>query len=156
MKRYLTRGGVYSNMNTENKLTDAQYNLIVALDDTSEHIAWEFNGFTHYGPGTEGSAYIENIDGRCSFIQNLKSLADEPEIDFITYSNGSYHVKVGKMKLLIQNNNGYTVKLDNVRDYVTGIEYKRVGVNKRLNQLVLQRLKSRGYLNDSVVTSINN
>jgi hypothetical protein len=144
-------------MNTENKLTDAQYNLIVALDDTSEHIAWEFNAeIVNSGPGTEGSAYIENIDGRCSFIQNLKSLADEPEIDFITYSNESYHVKIGKMKLLIQNTNGYTVKLDNVRDYVTGIEYKRVDVNKRLNQLVLQGLKSRGYLNDSVVTSINN
>lgn len=134
------------------KLTDAQYNLIVALDDTAEHVSWEFDENNYIGTSTAGFAHIGSIDGRCSFIQNVKSLSSIPEVDCVSESRNAYNIEVGNLELSIMNlSDGYRVSVSNVRNYVSGPNYQRLDVQERLHRLVLNRLKSRGYLTDARV-----
>lgn len=139
------------------ELTDSQYDLIVALDDTAEHVSWEFDASNYQGPSTLGFAHIGDIDGRCSFIQNIKSLSSIPEVDCVSESRNAYTVEVGALELSIMDlSSGYRVSVSNVKDYISGPEYQRLDVQERLNELVLHRLQSRGYLRDSrVITRID-
>lgn len=150
MIKYLMPHRVRKNMRT--KLTDPQYNLIVALDDTSEHVSWEFESDEYNGPSTLGFAHIDNVDGRCSFIRNIKSMSALSRVDWITESNNRYMIEIGGLNLSVRNSNsGYRISIDNVKDYVVGPEYQRLDVQERLHNLVLHRLQIHGYLKDARV-----
>lgn len=135
-----------------NKLTDAQYNIITALDDTAEHVAWEFNADNYEETFKSGSVYIGNIDGRCSFIQNINTLSSISEVKEISESSEGYKIKIGKLKLSIKNlKSGYEFSIVNITDYVPRQKSQQLDVQKRLHSLVLNRLKYNGYLEDAYI-----
>lgn len=134
-------------------MTDAQTDLFETLDDVAEHVAWEFDPDEYTGISTIGFAHIGNIDGRSSFVQRVKSLADSDQ-PIVQENRRGYHIDAGGLGLMLnQGTDGYRLSISNVSDFRSGPEHQRLDVRERLHRLALNRLKQNGYLNDAVVYS---
>lgn len=132
----------------QSRLTDAQQELVSTLDDVAEHVAWEFDPEEYEGFSTCGFASIKNIDGRGSFVQRVKSLAesDHPAVTE-RERRSDYVISVGgaSLRLSPERDSGYRLSLTNVSDFRSGPEYQRLDVRRRLHELVLGRLQYNGY-----------
>jgi hypothetical protein len=127
-------------------LTEAQSDLIAALDDVSEHVAWEFDESEYRGISTCGFAHI-HFSGNSSLYRRLQSLAgsDHPDVEFD--QRNDIVAQVGGLELTVMesHDSGYRLSIRNVKDYISGPEYQRLDVRKRLHSLVLERLRYNGY-----------
>lgn len=144
------------------QLTDPQHNMLGTLDDVAEHVAHEYDPDEYRGISTIGFAKIESIDGRSSFVQRAKSLADNPNVTGVQRdqrmpaSNGRVapiQISVGRptLRLAPLHDSGYTLSITNVSDFQSGPEHQRLDVQERLHELVLQRLRYHGYCDDARV-----
>lgn len=128
------------------ELTEAQSDLIATLDDVAEHVAWEFDESEYQGFGTCGFAHIQ-ISGNSSLYRRLRSLAGSEHSMVEFDQREDIQVSVGGLELTVMENHdsGYRLSVRNVKDYISGPEYQRLDVRKRLHSLVLQRLRYNGY-----------
>jgi hypothetical protein len=140
-------------------LTDAQHEMLVVLDDASEHVSWEFHEDCYQGFSTCGFAHIGNIDGRGSFVQRVRSLARERECVHIDeeyrHSGDQYKIDVGGLEASLRpaHDSGYRLSISNVKDYIGGPEFQRMDVRERLHTLLLEKLQENGYLENARVKS---
>lgn len=147
----------------QSQLTDAQEQLIGDLDDVAEHVAWEFEPVPPESYGTCGFAHIGNIDGRSSFVQRAKSLADDDRIDTVTRDRRNpvsgrvapVRFEIGGLELRLApaHDSGYRLSISNVQDFQSGPAFQLMDVREELHSLVLQRLQKHGYLTDAYVSS---
>ena len=137
--------------------TEAQEKLVTALDDTSEHVHWEFDKDEYKGNGEKGSAEISDISGRKSFVRSVKTTAKNDNISYVIEDGDGYKITVGGVELrLSKDQHGYCLSVSNTRDIVGGIEYRRLDVQERIHLLALQRLRMHGYLLDARLQSQKN
>lgn len=138
-------------------LTDAQHRLVGALDDGAEHVAWEFDPDEWRGVSTCGFAHIHIPDGRCSFVQTLRGLADDPEFDWITSAEhrSGHSVEIGCLELTCNpasTKGGYRLSITNTRELCHGPSFQRMDVQQHLHELLLNRLQlEHDYLPDASV-----
>lgn len=142
------------------RLTDAQHEMVGDLDDVAEHVAWEFDADEYQGMSTCGMASITNIDGRSSFVRRVKSLATSDAVDWIRNAGrpdvDKYVIEIGSLDLLLTHSEYhgcYRLSLTNIGEIMGGPEMQRMDVQERLHDLVLERLRYRGYLDDARRTS---
>lgn len=132
----------------QRQLTDAQEQMITDLDDVAEHVAYEFDPDEYRGISTIGFAHIK-VDGRCSFVQRVKSLA-ESNHGMVRQNRRGYHIDVGGLGLMLSDGtDGYRLSVSNVSEIMGGPEHQRMDVRERLHDLVLERLRSHGYLENA-------
>jgi hypothetical protein len=140
-------------------LTDAQHEMLVALDEAAEHIAWEFDADEYEGFSTCGFAHIGNIDGRSSFVQRIRSLAREHECVHVEeknkHSGNEFKIDVGGLEAVLQPSydSGYQLSITNIGQYIDGPEYQRMDVRERLNGLLRCGFERNGYLTEARVKS---
>lgn len=134
--------------------TDAQSEFVGDLDDVAEHVAWEYNSDKYEGPGTCGFAHIGNIDGRSAFVKRVKSVADSGH-EGIQETRRGYTISISGLDLGLTKNHdsGYRLSINNVSDFQPGPSFQRIDVRERLHQLVLERLRKHGYVQDARVKS---
>lgn len=146
----------------QSQLTDAQKQLIMDLDDVAEHVGFEFEPRDPESFGTCGFAHIANVDGRSSFVQRAKSLADETSVTIVSRDSRVVSGRVAPVKidypglelrLAPAHDGGYRLSINNVRDFQSGPAFQRMDVREELHRLVLQRLQKHGYLTDAYVSS---
>lgn len=140
------------------ELTDTEHDMVAALDDTSEHVAHEFDPDDYVGMSTCGFASITNIDGRSSFVRRVKSLADTDLIDWVYQDqNGSYRIEIGSLELSLSHSDYhgcYRLSIVNTTELCHGANYQRMDAQERLHDLVLERLRSEwSLLEDAYRTS---
>lgn len=148
-------------MNTRQEtFTETQSQMIRDLDDIAEHVAWEFDPDDYRGISTIGFAHIDGIDGRSSFVQRVKSLADVDEEYCSGFSvretrRGEYRIEVGSLDLRLSTGgrNGWRLAITDVSAYIDGPEHQRLDVRERLHRLVLRRAQYHGYLDGARVYS---
>jgi hypothetical protein len=139
------------------RLTDAQEHLVGALDDAAEHVMYEWDKPDPHGTGTCGFAHIGKIDGRSSFVQRSKSLADNDDVSWVTSSrrNGiTITIEVGALELSLRpsHRSGYRLSITNIAELVGGPAHQRLDVRKELHRLLLERLSGEwGYLDTARV-----
>lgn len=140
--------------------TDAQTHAMNALDDVAEHVAWEFDPDEWRGVSTCGMAHVAIPDGRASFIQRVRSLADVDDeyVDWIEHAprnRDGYRISIGGLDLSLRDGyRDYRLSITNIGEIVGGPEMQRLDVQERLHQLVLDRLQyDWDYLADSRVRS---
>lgn len=148
---------------TRGGMTEAQTGLFETLDGVAEHVSCEFEPDDYQGISTIGFAHITNIDGRSSFVQRAKSLADcdaggRVERDARNPVAGrvkSVKIEVGGLELRLapSHDSGYRLSVSNVSDFRDGPEHQRLDVRERLNRLMLQRLQYNGYCDDAWVST---
>jgi hypothetical protein len=161
-------------------LTEAQTDLFETLDDVAEHVSWEFDPDEYQGISTIGFAHIKRIDGRSSFVQRAKALADSENLsgspqasDQRSSDNDAVEwvvrdrrnpvsgrvapvkIEVGSLQLRLapSHDSGYRLSVSNVSDFRSGPEHQRLDVRERLNRLVLNRLQYHGYCDDAWVST---
>jgi hypothetical protein len=139
-------------------LTDAQHEMLVALDDVEQHIAWEFDPDEYRGISTCGFAHVANIDGRSSFVKRVRSLAKSDCVhveEDERLSDTAYTIEVGGLEASLRpaHNSGYRLSITNVGSFISGPEYQRIDVRERLHGLLKRRLQYNGYLEDARVKS---
>jgi hypothetical protein len=136
-------------------LTEAQSDLIAALDDVSEHVAWEFDPDEYRGVSTCGFAHVANVSGNGSFVRRVKSLAASDDGRFEERRSGGYEITLSGLELTVieSHRGGYRVSVSNVREFRSGPEYQRLDVRKELNRLLKERLQYNGYVEDAFVRS---
>ena len=144
-------------------LTETQADLLEALDDTSEHVAWEFDPDNYRGISTIGFAHIANIDGRSSFVQRAKALADSDATPNVTRDERNpvsgrvapVVIQIGSMELRLAPayDSGYRLSVSNVNNYISGPEHQRLDVRERLHRLVMARLQLHGYIENARLRS---
>lgn len=147
----------------QSRLTEAQSEMIGDLDDVAEHVAWEFDPDEYQGISTIGFAHIKNIDGRSSFVQRAKALADNDAVGWVERDRRNpvsgrvapVRIEVGGLELRLapSHDSGYRLSVSNVSDFRSGPEHQRLDVRERLNRLVLQRLQYNGYCEDAWVST---
>lgn len=145
----------------QSRLTDTQEQLIGELDDVAEHVAWEFDPDEYQGISTIGFAHIKGIDGRSSFVQRAKSLADTDAVSCVERDSRNpvsgrvapVRIEIGSLELRLapSHDSGYRLSVSNVSNYIIGPEHQRLDVRERLNRLVLERLQYHGYCEDARV-----
>jgi len=161
-------------------LTEAQTDLFETLDDVAEHVSWEFDPDEYQGISTIGFAHIKRIDGRSSFVQRAKALADNDAVGWVTRDRRNpvqgrvapVKIEVGglgrpsdsrstdeqgsvglELRLAPSHDSGYRLSVSNVSDFRSGPEHQRLDVRERLNRLVLNRLQYNGYCEDAWVST---
>lgn len=144
-------------------LTEAQTDLFETLDDVAEHVSWEFDPDEYQGISTIGFAHIKRIDGRSSFVQRAKALADNDAVGWVTRDRRNpvqgrvapVKIEVGGLELRLapSHDSGYRLSVSNVSDFRGGPEHQRLDVRERLNRLVLNRLQYNGYCEDAWVST---
>jgi len=136
-------------------VTEAQSELLTVLDDVSEHVHWEFDADSYDGFSTCGFAHIGNIDGRSSFVRRIDGLADSNDTRVTGRSDGSYNIRVAGLDLTLRADydSGYRLTLNNVGEFVDGVEYQRLDVRERLHGLIRERLQYNGFIEDAHVRS---
>lgn len=139
---------------TQTGLTERQEELLVALDDTAEHVSWEFEPEAYQGVSTIGFAHIAGIDGRSSFMQLLRTLAESGNEHVVEHRDG-YMIEIGRLALSVlpAHNGGYRMSITDVGAYRDGPEHQRLDVRERLHNLVLNRLQYNGFLTGCRVKS---
>lgn len=140
----------------DNKYTENQRELIAALDDTSEHVNWEFDEDEYQGASTIGFASVKGIDGRKSFVRSVRSAAENDDIPYVQEGqNGGYKIDVGGLEMSVSSghNSGYRLSITNIRDFMSGPAHQRLDVREKLHSLALERLQKNGYLQEAYVRS---
>lgn len=141
------------------QLTEAQDHLVSALDDAAEHVMWEWDQPDPHGIGTCGFAHITNIDGRSSFVQRAKSLADSDAVDWVSRDRRNpvrgrvapIAIEIGSLELRLapSHDSGYRLSVSNIAQLVGGPAHQRIDVREELHRLLLQRLRNEwGYFNE--------
>jgi hypothetical protein len=144
---------------TIGRLTDAQRNMINALNDASEHTMYEWDKPDPESYGTCGFAHIGNIDGRGSFVQRAKSLADTDSVSWVTRDRRNtvsgrvapVSIEIGSLDLRLApaHGGGYRLSISNVAELVGGPAHQRLAVRRELHRLLLERLRGEwGYFNE--------
>ena len=136
-------------------VTEAQSELLTVLDDVSEHVNWEFAANSYDGFSTCGFAHIGNIDGRSSFVRRIDGLAESNDTQVRSRSDGSYTIRVAGLDLSLRADydSGYRLTLNNVGEFVDGVEYQRLDVRERLHELIRERLQYNAFIEDAHVRS---
>lgn len=143
----------------QSRLTEAQDHLVGALDDAAEHVMWEWDKPDPHGIGTCGFAHITNIDGRGSFVQRAKSLADNDAVEWVTRDRRNpvrgrvapVAIEIGSLELRLapDHDGGYRLSISNVAELVGGPAHQRLDVRRELHRLLLERLRGEwGYFNE--------
>jgi hypothetical protein len=144
-------------MDYHSSMTDAQEHLTAALDDMAEHVAWEFEPDQFDGISTIGFAHIHGIDGRSSFVQRAKSLADKETVGWVRRNRrDNVIIEIGPLDLRLApaHDGGYRLSITNINELRPGPEHQRLDVRERLHWLVLERLQYEwGYLDGARVKS---
>lgn len=139
------------------ELTEREESLLGALDDTSEHVAYEFDPDDYVGMSTCGMASITSIDGRSSFVKLVKSLADTDIVPGVNEDhNGSYKIEIGSLELFLSHSEYhgcYRLSITNTQDLCIGPNFQRMDAQERLHDLVLERLRYNGFLEGARRTS---
>lgn len=138
------------------QLTDAQHKLVGALDDTAEHVAWKFDQSEYEGPSTIGFASIDNINGRKSFVRSVQSASRSDSIDWIQERRDKeYRIEIGHLEMDLSSSysGGYSLKVLNISDIVEGPKHQRLDLREKIHSLVLNRLRTYGYLEDARIRS---
>jgi len=143
-------------------LSSPQSDLIGALDDAVEHVVWEWDQPDPNSVGTCGFARIDGIDGRSSFVQRAKSLADRDGTSQVTRDRrhrprsgrvAPVSIEIGSLDLSLRPNHdsGYRLTINNIPELVGGPAHQRLSVRRELHELLLNRLQHNGYLDDAYV-----
>lgn len=128
-------------------MTDAQSEMVGALDDVAEHVAWEFDPEQYSGPSTCGFARIRGLDGRKTFVKRVKTLAVAGAVgnSIVRESrNGGYIIDVGSLQMRLGEDSyhgGYSLSVTNLADIMDGPEFQRIDVQEEVHRLVLNRLQ---------------
>lgn len=143
-------------MSAHEPLTDAQHEMIGALDDAADHVMYEWDQPDPNSVGTCGFAHIGNIDGRGSFVSRIKSLADRGH-RMVEETRRGYEIHAGSLDLSLTKDShrgGYRLTISNIPELVGGPAHQRIDVRENLHRMLLHRLQVQwDMLHDASVTS---
>jgi hypothetical protein len=140
-------------------VTEAQQHLIDALDDAAEHVMFEWDKPDPESYGTCGFSNIKNVDGRSSFVQRGKALAENDAVAWVTRDRRNpvrgrvapIKIDIGAIELRLapSHDSGYRLSVSNVSELVGGPAHQRLDVRRELHRLLLERLRGNwGYFSE--------
>jgi len=115
--------------------TAQQSDAMGALSEASDAIESDLNPDRFDGFSTCGFASITGIDGRRSFVRQIKEQFEE--------QNGRYQIELDGLELVMHSahDSGYTLSIVNDREFISGAEYQRLDYQQRIHEILLGVLK---------------
>lgn len=142
-------------------ITEAQEDLLFSVEGVYLKFNRNFDKSEYDGFAAAGFAHITAIDGRCSFVQRSKTLADNPKItEFRRTASRSgrvsgVEIEAGCLRMTLKPayDSGYRLSVSNIGELMEGPEFQRLDVREDIHSLVLEAFQNDGYLPDARVRS---